>query len=261
MSHLTDDAHHGRTAVGAVRFDPLTRWEAANHVRDELTRGRGGRVVVLTQEQLRHGGDEPDAIQKPGRRTFEPVRPEAEDGGLVLVGSATAVWASRLAGTPLPERITGPGLTDALCAVCNSDRRRVYLVGGAPGLPGIPSAAQRAAAVLGLRHQGLRIAGSAASTSAVALDPDALDVVVADVVAAKPHLVLVGVEHPAAEQTLIASLRGSLAAGWLFGSVGLIRELAGDPGPRGGRRVHVSYAARLFARAAATRVSTTLHRL
>ncbi len=244
MPPLTDNAHQTQPVVGTVRFHPLTRWEAANHVRDEMVRGRGGRVMVLTHEQLRHVDDAP------------ALRPALADAELVLAGSATAVWASRVAGTPLPERITGPALADALCAACNSDGRRVYLVGGAPGRGGVPSAAQRAAAVLGIRHQGLRVAGCVSPTATVATDRRALADVVADIVEAKPDLVLIGADHVAAEEALVRAVRGDAPTSWLFGWTGLVRELAGDPGHhRGGRRVHVSYAARLLARAAAARVA------
>lgn len=232
---------HGRTAVGTVRFDPLTRWEAAEHVRDELTRGRGGQVMVLSHEQLRQLNVEPDA-------------------DVVLAGSATAVWASRLAGTPLPERITGAALTDALCAAANADNRRVYLIGGLPATAGLPSAAGRAAAILGIRHQGLRVCGGTSPTGSVAVDERVLATALADLVEAKPDLVLIGVDQPAAEAALVAAVRSELDSCWLFSSLGLIRELTGDPGQPGSRRVHVSYSARLLARAAATRVSHTLHR-
>jgi N-acetylglucosaminyldiphosphoundecaprenol N-acetyl-beta-D-mannosaminyltransferase len=258
---MADNSHHPRPAVGEVRFDALTRWEAATHVRDELVRGRGGRLVVLSHEQLRHLADTP------------LLRTRLDAADLVLAGSATAVWASRLAGTPLPERITASGLSDALCAACNVDGRLVYLVGGAPATicrtigrlatlravppdAHLPSAAARAAAVIGVRHQGLRVAGCPSATTGVADDATVLATVIDDVVAAKPDVVLIGVEDAAAEETLVQAVRAELAASWVFGSVGLIQELAGDhPTHRGGRHVHVSYAAKLLARAAASRVS------
>ena len=242
MGSIADNTSNRRSAVGTVRFNAVTRWEAATHVRDELVRGRGGRIIVVSHEQLRHVDEAPE------------LRLVLDDADLVLAGSATAVWASRLAGTPLPERITGPGLADALCAACNADGRRVHLVGGRPAAADLPGAAVRAAAVVGLRHQGLRVSGCATPAAAVAGDVDALDAVVADIAEAKPDLVLIGVESSAAEEALVAAVRSELASSWIFGCGALVRDLVGDPGQRGGRGVHVSYAARLLARAAAARV-------
>ena len=121
--------------------------------------------------------------------------------------------------------------------------------------PATPTgAAVRAAAVVGVRHQGLRVCGGTTPTAAIASDEDALDAVMADLVEAKPDLVLIGVDSGAAEQALVAAVRSQLAGSWIFGCAGLVRELAGDPGQRGGRGMPVSYAARLLARAAASRV-------
>jgi N-acetylglucosaminyldiphosphoundecaprenol N-acetyl-beta-D-mannosaminyltransferase len=243
MPHLTDNAPLARptASVGAVQFDALTRWDAANHVRDELVRGRGGRVVVVTNEQLWQRDDVP----------------ALDDADLVLAGSTTAVWASRLAGTPLPERVTAAGLADAVCAACNADGRRVFFVGGAAGRSGIPSAAQRAAAVVSVRHQGLRVAGCAELAAAVATDPQALATVLAEIIEAKPDVILVGADHAAAEETLVRAVRAELNSGWLFSSTGLVRELAGDPGSRTrGRRVHVSSGARLLGRSATVRFTS-----
>jgi UDP-N-acetyl-D-mannosaminuronic acid transferase (WecB/TagA/CpsF family) len=133
-----------RVAVGSVAFDPLTVGAASALVRDELARGSGGLLVVVGRESHDRG--------------VESVHQAAT---VVLAGSATAVWASWLLGRGLPQRVRPAALAEALCGVAASDGRRVYLVGGAPGGPGVPSEAQRAAAVLGLRFRGLHVAASA----------------------------------------------------------------------------------------------------
>jgi N-acetylglucosaminyldiphosphoundecaprenol N-acetyl-beta-D-mannosaminyltransferase len=242
MGSIAENTSQPRSWAGAVRLDAMTRWQAANHVRDELVRGRGGRAVVLSHELLCRIDDTPD------------VREMLDDADLVLAGSAAAVWASRLAGVPLPERITASAFADALCAACNADGRRVYLIGGAYGKAGLPSGAARAAAVLGLRHQGLKVAGCASPTRAVATDQRTLSDVVEDLAAAKPDLILLGVDDLAAERALAQAARAELPGSWLFASVSLIAELAGDPVPRSGRRTHVSYVAKMFASAAVARV-------
>jgi len=65
------------------------------------------------------------------------------------------LWASRLLGTPLPERVNGTDLFVRLCAMAARKDYSVYLVGGAPGT------AAAATRVLREQHDGLRIAGNA----------------------------------------------------------------------------------------------------
>ncbi len=228
-----------RSVIGSVAFDPLTRMQAATHVRDCLARGEGGRLVIVSQDQLRHVDERPR------------LRRMLADASLVLAGSATAVLASRLAGTPLPERITAPAMAEALFAGCLADGRRIYLIGGAPGGSALPAGAQRAAAILGLRHPGLRVAGCASPSSG---DRAALAAVVADAVEAKPDLVLISVESDPFEESLVAAVRAELVSAWFFGGRSLIDNLVGD-GTHRSRRGTVSYSARLLARAAAARMS------
>jgi N-acetylglucosaminyldiphosphoundecaprenol N-acetyl-beta-D-mannosaminyltransferase len=133
-----------RVAVGSVAFDPLTVGAAGALVRDSLARGSGGLLVVVGRESHDWGVGSVD-----------------QAATVVLAGSATAVWASWLVGRGLPQRVRPVALAEALCGVAASDGRRVFVVGGAPGGPGVPSEAQRAAAVLGLRFRGLHVDASA----------------------------------------------------------------------------------------------------
>lgn len=63
------------------------------------------------------------------------------------------VWASKLAGSPLPHRVAGIDLVDAICDRGSSLGWSVYLLGAAPGV------AYAASMAMVRRHPGLRIAG------------------------------------------------------------------------------------------------------
>jgi N-acetylglucosaminyldiphosphoundecaprenol N-acetyl-beta-D-mannosaminyltransferase len=194
--------------VGSVSFDPLVATQAATMVRDSLARGCGGLMLVVGREEHHRG-----------------LEPELQAATVVLAGSATAVWASRLAGRRLPQRVRPTALAEALCGGAAADGRRVFVVGGAPGAPGVPSGGQRAAAVLGLRFRGLRIAGSASPPADGS--PAVWAALSADIVEAKPDLVLVGLDAGAQEQAL-AALRPQLPGAWLLGSADMIDTLLGD---------------------------------
>ncbi len=72
---------------------------------------------------------------------------------LALADGMPLVWASRLAGAPLPHRVAGVDLVDAICDRGSSLGWSVFLLGAAPGV------AQAASVAMVRRHPGLRIAG------------------------------------------------------------------------------------------------------
>jgi len=76
-----------------------------------------------------------------------------ETADLVVPDSIGVVWASRLLGTPLKERVTGVDLVERICEYCAGAGLSVFLLGSASGV------AERAAGRLVARYPGLRVAG------------------------------------------------------------------------------------------------------
>ena len=70
------------------------------------------------------------------------------------------VWASRILGDPLPDRVTGTGLLPRICGLCAGTGHSIFLLGGEPGV------AAAAATELQSRHPALRVAGVSSA------DPD-----------------------------------------------------------------------------------------
>ena len=77
-----------------------------------------------------------------------------ERAAFVVADGAPLVWASRLLGTPLPERVAGSDLIFDLCERAAREGFRVFLLGADPGV------AERAATRLTERFPGLVIAGT-----------------------------------------------------------------------------------------------------
>ena len=72
---------------------------------------------------------------------------------LAVPDGMSVVWAARLLGAPIPERVTGGDLMERMCAEAAQHGFRVFFLGGLPG------AAAMAAVNLRERYPGLNICG------------------------------------------------------------------------------------------------------
>lgn len=73
---------------------------------------------------------------------------------LVLVDGTPMMWAARLLGTPLPERVSGSDFLPRFCQVAAGAGYRLFLLGASPGV------AQRASEVLEGRFPNLHVVGT-----------------------------------------------------------------------------------------------------
>lgn len=117
----------------------------------------------------------------------------------ILADGRPIVWASRLRGTPLPERVAGSDLIFDLCELAARKGYAVYLLGGASGV------GEAAADRLRRRYPGLRIVGVDCPPfrEPTALEHEAL---IARVRAARPHLLFVAFGQPKGELWLTRHL-------------------------------------------------------
>ncbi len=93
-----------RASARQLAVDALTLEEAVIRALALIQSGRGGHVVTLNPEIVMR------ARRDPGLRA---VISRAE---LVTADGAGVVWAARLAGYPIPERVTGIDLAEDLLA-------------------------------------------------------------------------------------------------------------------------------------------------
>jgi N-acetylglucosaminyldiphosphoundecaprenol N-acetyl-beta-D-mannosaminyltransferase len=131
------------------------------------------------------------------------------------------VWASRLVGNPVPERVPGSDLVLSLPEAAARAGLSVFLLGGNPGV------AAAAAARLEADCPGREPVGSYCPPFGFENDPAELERIKQAVHNAKPDLVLIGLGFPKQER-LIRLLRPELPKTWFVGVGISLSFLAGE---------------------------------
>jgi N-acetylglucosaminyldiphosphoundecaprenol N-acetyl-beta-D-mannosaminyltransferase len=185
-------------ALDDLQIAVLDEAEAVLHVIGSLDAGRGGWMVTANLDILRQVQASPEV-----RRLVEQADLRVADGMPLL-------WAARLQGSPLPERVCGSNLIHSLPAAAAAAGRSVFFLGGDPGT------AEAAAAALVGRHPNLRVAGCLCPKFGFEQDPEELARIEHALRESKPDLVLVALGFPKQER-LIERMRASAPQAWWIG--------------------------------------------
>ncbi len=132
-----------RVRVGGAAVDPCTADQAVRWIVDRARAG-GPPALVVT----------PNAHHAVLLREDARFRAVCEGAWLSVADGMSLVWASRLLGTPVPERVSGVDLFESVCGAAAGTGLGVFFLGGRAG------AAEGAARTLQARYPGLRIAGT-----------------------------------------------------------------------------------------------------
>lgn len=197
-----------RIRVGELWFDALTQRQAVDMVRKAWADGAGGSIIPVNIDVARAASRDAALADLIAR------------GSLVVADGMPLVWAARLQGALLPERVAGSSLIGPLSAAAAADGKSVYILGGAEGIP------QRAGAALTARFPTLRIAGAQSPAYGFDATAEGAREAIAAVVAAAPDLVFVGLGFPRQER-LIEQLREHLPGAWFLACGGGIGMAAG----------------------------------
>lgn len=193
-------------------LDRLTREEAVARIADGLASDRGGSVLTPNLDVLR---------LYLGSPALQAAFPGTE---LLVPDGMPVVWACRIQGEAVPERITGSDMLWSAARVAASRGDLMLLAGGRP------DAAGRAAEVLTAANPGLRTAAHPCFVNpADPLEPQVRGLV-EEIVAARPGIVLVGLPF-GTQVELIAMLRPLLPGTWFLG-IGSCFDLINGDRPR-----------------------------
>lgn len=198
-----------RIQVGDLGFDAVTEHEVVENVRKAWAAGQGGSIIPVNI----------DVALAASRDTA--LADLIDRGSVVVADGMPLVWAARLKGETLPERVAGSSLIAPLSAAAAADGKSVYILGGAEGIP------DRAAQALTAQFAALRIAGTLSPEFGFDSTQDGARQAVSAVAAAAPGLVFVGLGFPRQER-LIELLRSELPDAWCLACGGGIAMTAGE---------------------------------
>lgn len=198
--------------VGGIAFDAMTAQQVITRVRADLVAGRGGHIVTPNVDIVRQVRQSPKFAD------------QVSCGDLVVADGAPLVWASRLAGTRLPERVAGSDLIWDLSAAAADDGRSIYVLGGTPGgeRPTSVVAAERLADTF----PGLAVAGACTPPMGFESNVAYLDELAEELVEAAPDIVFVGLGFPKQER-IITRLAEGLPSAWFLGCGAAVDFVAG----------------------------------
>jgi N-acetylglucosaminyldiphosphoundecaprenol N-acetyl-beta-D-mannosaminyltransferase len=204
-----------RVSVAGAGFDRLTHTELIESVAAAIRHDYGGTIVT------------------PNIDICHRISKDAISGGFLTSASFVVpdgmplLWAARLAGRPLVERITGSDLIYSLSRAAAANGWSIYLIGGAPAGDERPSAAALAGDRLASRYAGLEVAGTYTPAARFNAMADDIDVLCKELAESEPKIVFVGLGFPKQER-LIARLIPHLPQAWFVGCGAAIPYAAGE---------------------------------
>jgi N-acetylglucosaminyldiphosphoundecaprenol N-acetyl-beta-D-mannosaminyltransferase len=190
----TDDASAGperRMRLMGAPMGVVTEACAVQTIIAAAQEGRGHWTITANVDHLRRYRRDPVA------------KGLIDDADLLVADGMPLIWASRIAGEPLPERVSGSSMVWSICEAAAARRQSVFLLGGDPGV------AERAAHVFRDSCPGLEIAGTACPPRGFENDERELDRIRREVTEAAPKIVFVALGFPK-QDLLIRSLRSAL---------------------------------------------------
>lgn len=119
-------------------------------------------------------------------RRDEALGAACRAGDWIVADGMSVVWAARLAGTPVPERVAGVDLMERLLEAADRHRLRVYFLGARPQV--LSALIERCAA----RYPGLVVAGRRDGY----FSADRHEAIADEIRACAPHVLLVGMPSP-----------------------------------------------------------------
>lgn len=197
-----------RVRLGSLHVDGVTFAQALDAIAAMVEDRTGGVVFTPNVDHVVMAEENP---------RFREAYAAAD---LSLADGMPVLWASRLLGVALPEKVSGSDLVVPLMERADRGRWRIYILGGAPGV------AARAGERIVERFPAVRIAGTDAPVIDMSQPPSARAALIERVGATEPDLVLVALGAPK-QELFIAEAAAALRPAVLLGVGAAIDFIAG----------------------------------
>jgi N-acetylglucosaminyldiphosphoundecaprenol N-acetyl-beta-D-mannosaminyltransferase len=192
-----------RVDLMGLPVDQLTESETIETALEAVRAGRGGCLFTPNLHHMQAFASGSDRAVYDRSSTLPGAR-------LVVADGMPLIWASRLRGTPLPERVAGSNLIWSLTAAAARKGASIFLLGGNPG------AAEACAKRMRAEYPDVRIAGLLAPPQGFEKDARAVEEIVATLRAAAPEIVYLALGFPKQEE-LALQLAQHLTTTWFVG--------------------------------------------
>jgi N-acetylglucosaminyldiphosphoundecaprenol N-acetyl-beta-D-mannosaminyltransferase len=169
----------------------VTEADAVRAILDAAEAGSGHWTITANLDHIRR------YRRDPAQRAL------INEADLVVADGMPLIWASHVAGEPLPERVSGSSMVWSICEAASVRGQSIFLLGADPGV------AKRAAQVFQDRYPGLEIVGTACPPIGFETNDDELGRIKRQVTEAAPRIVLVALGFPK-QDLLIRVLRDCL---------------------------------------------------
>jgi N-acetylglucosaminyldiphosphoundecaprenol N-acetyl-beta-D-mannosaminyltransferase len=187
----------------------VTEAETIGLVTGALRENRGGWICPANLDVLRQ------------LTSSEDLRKLVGGADLVVADGMPLLWAARLQGDPLPERVAGSSLISTLSVELARSGRSVYLLGGNAG------AAEAAGRLLRDRIPGFSLSGWHCPPFGFERAAGEVEKIAALLEQARPDVVFVGLGFPKQDR-LIAQLREVLPEAWFVSCGASFSLLTGE---------------------------------
>lgn len=177
------NGHMGKTSLFGIQIDALTCDQAMRQILTWIKEADGTCRYVVT----------PNLDHAVLLRDDDFLLRAYESAALVLADGMPLVWASRLLGRRLPERVAGSDLTPALLDASCEVPMRVFLLGA------LPERATQAAHNIEALYPAVTVVGTCSPEPGFERDADTGDAIVEKINAAYADLLIVGLGAPKQE--------------------------------------------------------------
>lgn len=166
-----------RRDLFGIAVDPLTMKQAVSRCTQAVERGGYLSVGMV------------NAAKVVAMRKDDRLRQAVAGCGMVLADGQSVVWASRMLGAPIPDRVAGIDLFIQLLEEAACRGYRVFFLGARPEV------LRRMLAEIGRRYPGLEVAGARDGYFEAAEEPDVAE----QIRRCQPELLFLGMSSPKKE--------------------------------------------------------------